>query len=50
MHVFTYGSLMYRQVWDRVIAGGYRARVGKEVYPALLRGPAESAVPRGALP
>ncbi len=56
MHVFTYGSLMYRQVWDRVVAGGYQARAGtvrgfvrvrvnNEAYPALLRGPAQSAVP-----
>ncbi len=56
MHVFTFGSLMFRQVWDRVVAGGYQARAGtvrgfvrvrvsNEVYPALLSGTAESAVP-----
>jgi hypothetical protein len=46
---------MYRSVWDRVVAGVYlarpalvrgftRVRVSNEVYPALLRGPAESVV------
>jgi gamma-glutamylcyclotransferase (GGCT)/AIG2-like uncharacterized protein YtfP len=30
--VFTYGSLMFERVWQRVVAGRYRRR------PALLRG------------
>lgn len=30
MNLFTYGSLMYRQVWQRVVRGNYRA------YQALL--------------
>lgn len=55
MHVFTYGSLMYRSVWERVVSRSYqsrparvcgfiRLRVSNEVYPALLRGPADSSV------
>jgi len=32
MNVFTYGSLMYPQVWDRVVRGRYRNA------PALLSG------------
>jgi gamma-glutamylcyclotransferase (GGCT)/AIG2-like uncharacterized protein YtfP len=32
MNVFTYGSLMYPQVWDRVVRGRYRGAA------ALLRG------------
>ena len=59
MRVFTYGSLMYRQVWDRVVSGAHEAengtirgyarrRILSEVYPALLRGPSESTV-RGVL-
>jgi len=32
MNVFTYGSLMYPQVWDRVVKGRYRGAA------ALLRG------------
>lgn len=59
MHVFTYGSLMYRRVWTRVVPGGHaahgatirgfaRRRIRNEVYPALVRAPAGSAV-RGVL-
>jgi len=28
MNVFTYGSLMYPQVWDRVVRGRYRSAAG----------------------
>lgn len=55
MHVFTYGSLMYEPVWRRVVSGEYAARAGTvrgyarrairgELYPALVRGTAESTV------
>ncbi len=55
MNVFTYGSLMHRSVWDRVVAGVYQARPARvrgftrfrvinEVYPALLRGDPDSIV------
>jgi gamma-glutamylcyclotransferase (GGCT)/AIG2-like uncharacterized protein YtfP len=48
MHVFTYGSLMYRQVWEHVVTGTYpscsgvihgyvRRRIVGETYPALVR-------------
>ncbi|MFN0181559.1 MAG: gamma-glutamylcyclotransferase family protein [Gemmatimonadales bacterium] len=54
-NVFTYGSLMYRRVWDRVVAGEYPARPGTirgferrrivgEVYPALVPGSPERSV------
>lgn len=47
MHIFTYGSLMYAPVWQRVVAGAYesreglirgyaRCRIRGELYPALL--------------
>lgn len=59
MNVFTYGSLMYRPVWERVVSGEYRAepaalrgferrRIAGEVYPALVRAAAGSVV-RGVL-
>ncbi len=55
MNVFTYGSLMYRPVWERVVVGRYgavegtlrgyaRRRITGEVYPALLRAEPESVV------
>ncbi len=55
MHVFTYGSLMYRAVWERVIPGAHPARGGaihgyvrrritNEVYPALVGAGPESTV------
>lgn len=55
MNVFTYGSLMHRLVWDRVVTGDYPAQPGTirgferrriigEVYPALVVGPPESEV------
>ncbi len=48
MHIFTYGSLMYREVWTLVVRGDYRSRpatlagyqrkaVRGEVYPVALR-------------
>lgn len=48
MHLFTYGSLMYRHVWERVVAGTYRMcsgvvhgyvrrRIVGATYPALVR-------------
>jgi gamma-glutamylcyclotransferase (GGCT)/AIG2-like uncharacterized protein YtfP len=48
MHVFTYGSLMYPAVWERVVSGEYRGeggalrgyarrRIDGEIYPALVR-------------
>lgn len=59
MHIFTYGSLMYAPVWQRVVTGTYEARAGLirgyarwrirgELYPALLAAAPESAV-RGVL-
>lgn len=58
-HVFTYGSLMYEQIWNLVVAGVYqkstatisgysrRAVIGED-YPALL-GQTGSAVTGGIL-
>ncbi len=58
-HVFTYGSLMYEQIWNLVVEGVYlkstatisgfirRAVIGED-YPALL-GPAGSAETEGIL-
>ena len=59
MDVFTYGSLMYRPVWERVVSGDYpaeaaairgfeRRRVAGEVYPALVRA-GEGSVVNGVL-
>lgn len=58
-HVFTYGSLMYGPVWQRVVTGAYRQfagrirgyerrRISGETYPALIRARPESTV-RGIL-
>ena len=55
MHVFTYGSLMYSPVWERVVTGSYRAlpatvrgyarrRIAGEVYPALVDAESGDAV------
>lgn len=49
MHVFTYGSLMYGPVWQRLVTGPHRAvtgtitgferrRIVGAAYPALMRG------------
>ncbi|WP_293776674.1 gamma-glutamylcyclotransferase family protein [uncultured Oxalicibacterium sp.] len=38
MHVFTYGSLMFPAVWERVVRGRYRSA------PAMLPGYARHAV------
>ena len=38
MHVFTYGSLMFPAVWERVVRGRYRS------VPAMLPGYARYAV------
>lgn len=54
-NIFTYGSLMHRRVWDRVVAEEYparpatirgfeRRRIIGEVYPALIPGAPESTV------
>jgi gamma-glutamylcyclotransferase (GGCT)/AIG2-like uncharacterized protein YtfP len=49
MHIFTYGSLMYEQVWSRVVRACYRSasarltgyrrcKVRGETYPCLVPG------------
>ncbi len=38
MHIFTYGSLMFPEVWTRVVRGGYRSA------PARLDGFARFAI------
>ena len=54
-HVFTYGSLMFEQVWNEVVRGIYRSCPGTvsgfvrrsiqhEHYPAMLPGPVSSKV------
>ncbi len=54
-HVFTYGSLMFEQVWNEVVRGNYRSCPGTvsgfvrlsiqyEHYPAMLPGPVSSKV------
>lgn len=58
MNVFTYGSLMYPQVWDRVVRGRYRSATARLAgfrrraligasYPAAIPDPA--ALIRGRL-
>lgn len=48
MHIFTYGSLMYRRVWEHVVMAAYpscngvihgyvRRRIRGQTYPALVR-------------
>jgi gamma-glutamylcyclotransferase (GGCT)/AIG2-like uncharacterized protein YtfP len=55
MHIFTYGSLMYRPVWERVVTGEYgasaatlrgfsRRRIRGELYPGLVRASTDSVV------
>ncbi len=56
MHnVFTYGTLMFAEVWQRVVSGNYektnatllgydRKTVKDEVYPALVKGKPDSSV------
>jgi len=55
MHVFTYGSLMFHQVWPRVVAGNYekvgarlygykRRKIRGAIYPAVLPGRSEDYV------
>jgi len=54
-HIFTYGSLMFEQVWSEVVSGTYRQYPGRvsgfirrsifnEQYPAILPGPVNSTV------
>ena len=54
-HIFTYGSLMFEQVWNEVVHGSYRCSPGTvsgfvrrailhEHYPAMLPGPLSSTV------
>ena len=46
-HIFTYGSLMYQEVWQRVVRGNYRSadamvsgyaryEIDGETYPAMV--------------
>ena len=56
MHnVFTYGSLMFDEVWQQVVSGNYqklnatlyghaRKAIKHEVYPALIKSAADSSV------
>ena len=54
-HIFTYGSLMFEQVWNEVVRGDYqscpgtvsgfvRLTIQNEHYPAMLPGPVNSTV------
>ncbi len=54
-HIFTYGSLMFNQVWANVVRGSYEQHRGtltgyvrrciiNENYPAILPGPLTSTV------
>ena len=54
-HIFTYGSLMFKQVWAEVVRGEYghfpgtisgfvRLSIQYEHYPAMLPGPVNSMV------
>jgi len=49
MHLFAYGSLMFKEVWSKVVSGTYEKRQGRlfgysrreilgETYPALVPG------------
>lgn len=53
MHIFTYGSLMFPEVWQRIVRGacrsapatlaGYRRRIVRNVsYPGMVPDPGES--------
>jgi gamma-glutamylcyclotransferase (GGCT)/AIG2-like uncharacterized protein YtfP len=55
MNIFTYGSLMFEQVWTVVVAGTYRKtnarlfgyqrrQIRGEAYPALVSGTADDQV------
>lgn len=55
MNVFTYGSLMFPEVWQRVVRGNYASRkayvsgmrrfaVKDELYPAVVEGKVEDRV------
>lgn len=52
-HVFTYGSLMFPEVWQRVVRGGYRSvparldgharfEIAGETYPGMVAAPGAS--------
>ncbi len=54
-NLFTYGSLMFSEVWNRVVDGNYRSRhatlrgyvrrqLRGETYPAIVPAPGESCV------
>lgn len=56
LHIFTYGSLMFDQVWSRVVQGSYdrceailqgydRKSVRDEVFPVLVPSTISSQVP-----
>lgn len=55
IHIFTYGSLMFEQVWNEVVRGRYqscpgtvsgyvRRAIEHEHYPAMLPGPVNATV------
>ena len=55
IHIFTYGSLMFEQVWNEVVQGDYQSYPGTvsgffrrsiqhEHYPAMLPGPVNAMV------
>lgn len=54
-HIFTYGSLMFEQIWSEVVRGDYQSYPGTvsgfvrmsirhEHYPAMLPGPVNATV------
>ena len=60
MNLFTYGSLMFDEVWQRVVRGHYRSsietlrgyarhQVRDEDYPAVIRAPDAPAPLQGRL-
>ena len=60
MNLFTYGSLMFDEVWQRVVRGQYRSsietlrgyarhQVRDEDYPAVIRAPGAEALLQGRL-
>ncbi len=55
-HLFTYGTLMFEEIWTLVVCGSYRSQTGtirgftrksvKEAeYPVIYRGPLDAEVP-----
>ena len=55
MNVFTYGSLMFEEIWTNVVAGNYsrqdarlygylRRKIRGEIYPAVIAGSNEDYV------